>query len=500
MPTPEVRPSVDLTNCDREPIHIPGAIQPHGALFALSEPDLVIEEVSESTRALFGRDHLELLGRAVDELLTEEGTRALHAALRAPDPRSASPIRLETTAAFGGRRCDGIVHRSGSLAVLELEPAVGDEVAFNDFYKRVRGAVARLQRVTGVVELCQLAADEVAALTGFDRVMAYRFDRDDHGHVIAETKRDELESFLDLHYPASDIPVQARRLYTINWLRLIADVGYRPAALVSQRAGAPPLDLSFSVLRSVSPIHLEYLGNMGVRASMSISLVVDGRLWGMLICHHYSPRFVRYDVRAACEFFGQTLSWQIAARERTEHAHARADTQRIVSSLVHQLASEPHVGRALRADASPALTMAAADGVAVWNDREWTLIGVTPPEAAMREMCDRIVPRLSDGLFVTDRLRNIWPDGSWSDAQASGALAVSLSPSHDPLVIFLRREVVQTVNWAGDPNKLVSLSDGDARLSPRGSFALWRETVRGRSLPWQTWQAEAATDLRRAVV
>jgi chemotaxis family two-component system sensor kinase Cph1 len=329
-------------------------------------------------------------------------------------------------------------------------------------------------------------------------VMAYRFDRDDHGHVIAETKRPALESFLDLHYPASDIPVQARRLYTINWLRLIADVGYRPAALVS--TSSAPLDLSFSVLRSVSPIHLEYLRNMRVCASMSISLVVDGRLWGMLICHHYSPRFVRYDIRAACEFFGQTLSWQIAARERAELFEARANAQRTLTNVLNQLGADPRIERALGRDPSQLLALTSADGVAILSEGSFTLLGKTPPAEHVRVLSDHIRPRLGSGAFATDSLRSLAPDGPWADADASGALAVSLAPTHDPLLIFLRQEVVETVNWAGDPNKLASLADGDDRLTPRGSFALWRETVRGRSLPWHPWQTEAALDLRQAVL
>jgi two-component system, chemotaxis family, sensor kinase Cph1 len=496
--TSTMQPTVDLTNCDREPIHIPGAIQPHGVLLALREPGFFIEEASNNTLALLGQGHADLLGRSLDTLLTETSSRAIAACLAAPDPRASSPVRVETVEACGSRRFDAILHRSGRLVVLELEPAQTEEVAFNDFYRRVRGAVGRLHRATRVVELCQHAADEIAELTGFDRVMAYRFDRDDHGHVIAETKRASLESFLDLHYPASDIPVQARRLYTINWLRLIADVGYRPAEIVS--SGAAPLDLSFSVLRSVSPIHLEYLRNMRVCASMSISLVVDGRLWGMLICHHYSPRFVRYDVRAACEFFGQTLSWQIAARERAELFEARANTQRTVTQVLKQLGSAPRIEQALRTDPSSLLALTAADGAAVQSGGEWTLFGTTPPREAMSPLADCLRDRLSGGVFASDHLRSLWPAGPWTDSEASGALALSLAPTHDPLLVFLRQEVVQTVNWAGDPNKLASLADGDHRLTPRGSFALWRETVRGRSLPWQSWQVDAALDLRQAVV
>ncbi|RYE94021.1 MAG: GAF domain-containing protein [Myxococcales bacterium] len=494
------RPTIDLTNCDREPIHIPGAIQPHGLLLALAGRGLTIVQVSVNTLGHLGRSARELLGRGLHELLEPEGLAAVQEALAADDPRLASPLRLRTREDHGAWSVDGILHRSGDLVVLELEPAHDPPPPRGDLYTRVRGVFGRLQRGERVADLCQLAVGELAALTGFDRVMAYRFDRDDHGHVIAETRQPEMEPFLDLHYPASDIPVQARRLYTINRLRLIVDAGYGPTPLLALDPAAAPLDLSLAVLRSVSPVHVQYLRNMGVHASMSVSLVVDGRLWGMLLCHHNAPRFVPYEVRAACEFLGQALSWQVAARERAEAFEQRASAQATLARIVERLAGTDRLVAGLQDATDELLGLVDAAGAAVRTGGVWTRLGQAPSEAELEGLARELAPRLRHGVLSTESLAGVSRAASAYADVASGALAVSLGPDHGDLLVWFRPERVQTVNWAGDPRKLATVVGDETRLSPRGSFALWSEIVRGRSLAWQPWQLEAAADLQRAVV
>jgi chemotaxis family two-component system sensor kinase Cph1 len=487
---------IHLTNCDREPIHIPGAIQPHGVLLGLDEESLDVVVASSNAAERLGASG-PVVGAALDRLLD---TGALREVLKAPDLRDVNPLKLGGRA---GGAFDGIAHRSGGLVVLELEPALStQEVSFSDFYRQVRRAAARLQRASSLVDMCEMAAIEVRRLAGFDRVMAYRFDRDDHGHVIAEAKRDDLESFLDLHYPASDIPAQARRLYTLNWLRFIVDASYRPSPLapaVNPRTGSP-LDLSFAVLRSVSPIHLEYLRNMGVSASMSISLVHDGRLWGMLICHHDSPRFVPYEVRSACEFLGQALSWQVGARERGEASDRRAVAQAAMARLVERTAGTTDLAVGLGLDEQALLALVGAAGAAVRIGGVWASFGEAPAPVDLDALASWVAPRMASGMFSTDALGRLDGAPHRNDGVASGVLAVALSPERGDMIAWFRPETVRTVNWAGDPNKLATLSDGAPRLTPRGSFALWKETVRGQAAPWQAWELDAASHLRQALI
>lgn len=484
-------PPVDLTNCDREPIHIPGAVQPHGVLLAVSLPDERVVQASANAPEALGVPVA--LGLPLGALLDAAGLGLVRTALADEDPRHRSPLRCR---APGGAAFDAVVHRSGGLAVVELEPA--RDVAFADVYRMLQRATSALAAADSARGLGVVAARAVRELTGFDRVMVYEFDRDDHGHVIAEDAREGLESFLDLHYPASDIPAQARRLYTVSTLRLIVDVAYRPAPIEPARSpDGSPLDLSFSVLRSVSPIHVEYLRNMGVCASMSLSLVVDGRLWGLVICHHYAPRFVAYDVRRACDLVARTLSGQVGVLERAEAARHRADASERLARLAERL-GDP--------DAAPAQALAGADLLALVDARGAAIVG---PDGV--ELCGDLPPRddvvalaawvreRGDAEFDTHRLAAEYPPAAaWADV-ASGLLAVACGAERRLQVLWFRPEQVRSVSWAGDPQKTLSLADGAPRLSPRGSFALWKETVRGQSEPFARWHVAAARELARAL-
>lgn len=473
MNSPQETAKVDLTNCEREPIHLSGAIQPHGALFVLSLPQLSILQLGENTEAFFGVAPQQLLGRSIAEVLDEASLTLLRRHIQPGSSEILTPIKISAQ----GRRgpMDAIVHRGDEGLIVELEMATtAEELSFGAFYQQARVAVARLQTVTSVTEMCQRAASEVRTMTGFDRVMAYRFDAAGNGHVIAESKREGLESYLDLHYPASDIPPQARRLYLINRLRMIVDVAYRPvpiAPALSPATGAP-LDLSFSVLRSVSPIHVEYLQNMGVNASMSISLVVDGSLWGLIICHHYTPKFIPYDVRAACDFLSQTLSWQVAASEHAERVAMRARGDEKLRELITQIADASDLESGLTSGEAAFRELVDSGGAALVHAGQTTLFGATPPAHEVDQLMAWLRSQGHPAPFATERLVSQLPDAQRYVAVAAGLLAVPLSHGGESYLLWFRPAVDQTVNWAGDPNKTASLKDGALRLSPRGSFAL----------------------------
>ncbi len=493
MPEP-----VDLTNCDREPIHVPGAVQPHGVLFACRGPAFTIVQVSDNSEAVIGTPPAGLLGRSMEDVLRADSWQRLVRAGEAGLPRELNPLCLDLA---DGRSFDGIVHLSATsgVSVVELEPRRED---LSGFHPRMRQSVRRLQDAAGLAELFDIAAREIRSLTGFDRVMVYRFDRDWNGEVVAEARLDRLEPFLGLHYPAADIPAQARRLYTLNWLRIIADVSYRPSRLVPElepESGAP-LDLSFSVLRSVSPIHVEYLRNMGVTASMSVSLIRDGQLAGLIACHHYSgPHPVSFVVRDTAEFLGQTLSWHVASFEARAASERALRAQRAESEIVAAVSTTRSIPAGL---CTPALLeIAEAQGAAVVYEGTVHVVGKTPPPVEVRRIVDALTHDETDWLSTTDQLSERLPRAAdWSDV-AAGVLAVAISRELGEHVLWFRPAVDRTVDWAGDPRKVSMVDDaGVSRLSPRGSFALWRETVRGRSLPWEPWQIEAASNLRRLLL
>jgi two-component system, chemotaxis family, sensor kinase Cph1 len=490
---------VTLANCDQEPIHIPGSIQTHGVLLALDEPALRVRMASTNTGEMLGVVHTELLGKTLDAVLTLESAASVAAAAKRSTLRDHNPLKL--VGAKDGRSYDGILHRTGGLLVVELEPATSnDDLSFGEFYRKVRKSMARLRETHRVLDLAKLAAEEVRNLTGFDRVMVYRFGPDASGEVIAEAKREDLESYLGLHYPASDIPAQARRLYTINWLRLIADMGYTPVPLhpAQNPLDGAPLDLSHSVLRSVSPIHVEYLTNMGVRGSMSISLVVGEALWGLVACHHYSPYFVPYEARAASEFLGEALSWQIAARERADTFELRAASQRILAKLVERMSASAHPTLDLAGPDSPLPSLVGAESAAVHCGGKLVTTGPVPPEREVRAFVDWLPTVTTDQPFVSEALKLEHP--SAPDIDAAGVLVVPVSTEDKHFLIWFRPEVVRTIEWGGNPDKNVEVRDGIPRLSPRGSFALWKETVKGHSAPWSPQDVEVVQELRQGIL
>jgi light-regulated signal transduction histidine kinase (bacteriophytochrome)/CheY-like chemotaxis protein len=427
-------------------------------------------------------------------------TSAAHPGARdAGYPADANPLALESTS---GSAFDGIVHCSATdrVAVVELEPRSRSLLGVNP---QMRASLRRLQQARDRKELYDVAARELRQLSGFDRVMIYRFDADWNGEVVAEARRADLEPFLGLHYPAADIPAQARRLYTLNWIRIIPDVRYRPARLCPELdpGTRAPLDLSHAVLRSVSPIHVEYLTNMGVTASMSVSLIRDGALMGLVACHHYSgPHHLPFVLRETSELLGQALSWHIASFEARETAERAVRAQRDETTVVTALASARSIPEGLCVPAL--LDLTGATGAAVVYEGQVHLLGRTPPEADVRRILAASIPEEGRSQSVCDRLSDLLPEASaWEDVCA-GVLVLEISRQLGEFVLWFRPATDRTVDWAGDPRKTATTYDaaGAPRLSPRGSFALWREVVAGRSLPWEPWQVEAASDLRRVLV
>lgn len=490
-------PTIDLTNCDQEPIHQPGAIQPHGVLIVCRADTLVITHASDNLERLCGIAATAAIGQRIGVLFPQSHSTAWEQHLIS-EARGARPFYLFSLRIKGvSRSFDAIAHRSGELIFVELEPADRHrDHSAPELYRLVQRATSRVQQALSVDELARACVNQVRQICGFDRVMAYRVDDDWNGQVIAEEKRDDLEPFLGLHYPASDIPQQARELYTKNWLRFIANRDYTPSRLVPEvhAQATEPLDMSFSVLRSVSPIHLEYLRNMGVWASMSISLLRNGRLWGLIACHHYQPRFVPYDVRTACELLGQFMSLSLAAAEDRERLDYRNSSRACVGQMITNIERSEDTARALLEQQPNLLSLIKADGAAVIVGDEISRLGQTPGEADLRRLSEWLhgkeVP-----LFATDQLTKEFGSGVLGTV-ASGILAVSLTASRPHQFIWFRPEQIRTVDWAGDPQKSLQKGDGAARLSPRGSFALWKETIRGRSAPWLAVEVEAAELLR----
>ncbi|HEY1216176.1 MAG TPA: GAF domain-containing protein, partial [Bryobacteraceae bacterium] len=487
----------DLSTCGREPIHIPGSIQPHGLLLVLKEPELAVLQASANTEEFLGIPVEQVLGAPLSTLFRQGEGDTLAQGLRQAKLERTPVYLLNVHLPSGAGTLNAIAHRFEGVLILELEPATSEEpVSFPDLYPLVHTFFAKLRKLSSLEDLAQFAAEETRRLTGFDRVLVYKFDSSWHGRVIGEALGGDYPSYFDLWFPASDIPEQARRLYERNRIRLIANVDYTPVPIVPEVNPITnlPLDLSFAGLRSVSPVHLEYMRNMGLASSMSISILVeDGRLWGLISCHHRCPRKVPFQVRSTCDFLAQALAVQLEANEQRTDYEQRIRLKSFVTRMLGAMAEEDEFIRGLTKCPDDLLEFADASGAAVLYEGRCILLGSCPDEEHVWSLVNWLVEQGREEIFFSDCLPLVVPNGEAYRERASGVLAISISKIYRSYVLWFRPEVVQTVKWGGDPRKPVEEQEsGSFRIHPRKSFEIWKETVENRSRPWRQAEIDAA--------
>jgi len=470
-------PLVDLQSCADEPIHIPGFIQPHGFVVFFGLDGMLAgwsANVPPELPGLQAGVHFDALPLpAIAAELIEECVGCQVDGECAP---------AFAAVEFGKRHYDCIVHATHGRIIAEFESrdVAADAVAL--FAVKAHSSIERVRRQKTIETLLETAVRQVREFTGFDRVMAYRFREDDSGDVVAEARRDDLTPYVGQRYPAGDIPAQARRMYILTTLRMIADVGYQPVPMLGM-PGAAPLDMSYSVLRSVSPIHVEYLQNMGVGASMSVSIVINGRLWGLLACHNMAPKQVPYSIRMSADVLAQVMASTIQSIEARRDAEQVEQAARVRTSLVESLLidEEPLDALAHHAEALQLATGSHAM-VSVHNGK---ILSAGTIDRSVAESIVRTLPLDASDLLVRDKIGD-WPQevqpllGKWV-----GMLALPFDPPGGGWCLLLRTEQIEQVAWAGRPDKTVTHGPLGARLTPRGSFDAWHETVLGRAQPWQ---------------
>ncbi|NES07092.1 MAG: GAF domain-containing protein, partial [Okeania sp. SIO2F4] len=495
----------DLTNQYQEQIHLSGHIQPHGLLFVLKEPELKILQVSNNTFELFGIPAQTLLNQNLSDFLDPNQIDTVKKSLENnPGFKILNPVKLSVKTRDKSLVFDGIIHRSENNLILELEPAISEEnISFLNFYHSVREAASKMQGASNLKNLCQIIVEEIRKITGFDRVMVYKFDSQNSGSVIAEDKIETLQTLLGLNYPSLDIPPQARKLFQVNWLRLITDVNSQPVEILPSNnlVTNESLNLTYSILRSVSPCHIEYLKNMGVAASMSISLLKNKKLWGLIACHHNSAKYVPYELRAACEFLGQTMSLEISDQEKNEDYNYRLELKSVKSQIIENISTSSNFIDALVECQNQLLNLVSAEGAVVISGDHFHLVGKTPPLIAIQELIPEIEEQFNQDVFSTDSFPKVYKKFDKYKNVASGLLAVSISSDQIIYILWFRPEVIKTIDWAGDPKPVTETEfNGEIRLCPRKSFELWKETVKLTSLPWKKCEIDAALELKNAII
>ena len=508
-----------LTNCDREPIHISNEIQAHGVLIAFSEVDFVVLQISQNSEIFLGHQPTALLGQSLGLLLNPNQIAIVRGCINA-DFENVNPLRLSLSVRGKLELFEAIVHRSDNVIIMELESSSltnpedvkhqdrltteQQAVSFFDFYKFVKNPIDRIQNTQTLVELSEQIVIAVRSLTEFDRVLMYKFDEDGSGHIIAEDKSEHMESFLGLHYPASDIPKQAKELYRLNLLRIIPNAQYVPVPLVPKLNPImdAPLDISQAVLRSVSLLHTEYLYNMGVQSSMSISLLLDQKLWGLIVCHHPTPKRLTYETRTICEFMGRVISYELRSKVDAEDLNYKIQLQAVQSRFVNTIASCQSLSDGFAQNPQDLIELVAASGVAFCEGSEITCFGKTPPAAAIADLIKWIDLQMGeDTIYSTNTLVTDYSQFAPYKDIASGLLALRIFQTKPTYFLWFRPEVLQTINWSGEPKKATEVNaDRSVRIAPRKSFALWKQTVQLQSLPWKAYEIEASQELRIKII
>jgi light-regulated signal transduction histidine kinase (bacteriophytochrome) len=419
---------LDLTSCDREPIHLLGTVQPFGVLIAAA-PDGTIRHVSANIAGHLGPAPAEALGRKLGDLLRREALHDIRGRLQNLHGHSQTERIFGLELVEGRGRHDVAVHlRPGPerLTVIEAEPCAADP-GF-DPVATVKGMMSRLLRARDLTAFYDQAARQLRVVLGFNRVMVYRFDHDGSGEVVGESAAGHLEPYRGLRYPATDIPRQARALYCRNWLRLIADAGSTPVPLLAlPGTGAEPLDLSDSMLRSVSPIHTEYLRNMGVQASLSVSVMRGNDLWGLLACHNGTPVVPSFQRRSAAELFGQLFSLQVESLERAEVARYEADARAVHDRVLASISSGSDMLAGFAQVAAELRAVVPCDGVSICLGGEVETSGLVPDRDDLAALIRGLDHIDTSHVLASDRIARLHPPAAGYAATAAGMLVVPIS-------------------------------------------------------------------------
>ena len=495
---------VTITNCDTEPVQTPGCIEGHGALLVLDPVELMMLQVTDNTEALLGMDPATLLGQPVSRLLGADGECLLRAFL-AKHSLDCNPLFLLTHPGHGDAPpLDVTVHTIDGVVIVEFETTARTGSQEPDYYALIKQSVARLQQVTTLQALGNVATQEIRSLTGLDRVMVYQFHEDGHGEVVAESRRADLPPWLGLHYPAHDIPEPAREIFRRVWIRSLRHVGAplsEMLPLVHPHTGRA-LNMTYCALRGASVMYTEYLDNIHVTSTLTLSIRRGDKLWGLISCHHYSgPVNLPYGMRAACELLAQIVSLQHESAENREHLQYRLQLEQTHQALItHAFRGE---GLAGIMTGNPTLLDAVnATGAALFDQGRWWCIGTTPTVVQLDAFNTWLSTRaefssLTRPVFVTDALASLYPAGEAIADVASGVLALSLSRTGANRVLWFRCEMVRAIKWAGSPHdKPMTVGPHGPRLTPRRSFELFVESVHQRSIPWNAMEIDTVLRFR----
>ncbi len=491
----------DLSNCDKEPLHFIRLVQDQGCLLAVDPSTRKIIHVSDNVKRFYDKSPEDLLGTDYQLLFPKDVLNHLSPIPKAEELLQRNPISFNTTLKGEIYSWHLLAHiNDQGYLILTVEPIDPDYNSI-EFLKKIDQAIQKVQATDKTKALLQTASQQVKLLTGYDRVMIYQFDEQYNGAVVAESVEAQFEPFLDLHYPASDIPKQARAAYLRNKIRLIADVNGQAASIIPalHPQSQSPLDTGLLSIRGVSPIHLEYLRNMGVGATMSVGIIVNDQLWGLIACHHYRPKFVEYRTRQLIKFIGMIISGHLALQSANAYRQQVLQTNLVRSQLFDQMDQDWDVRHGLINGNPNILNITSGEGAALFLDNQLYLLGTTPNKTQILQIINWLSDQQPGSVYHTKCLSKDWEKAIGFAHVASGLLSIRISDVAKDYILWFKPEMEQTVTWGGNPNKAVTVTKEDVRLSPRKSFDKWKQQVKHTSSEWPSHEISIAQSLRNDI-
>lgn len=499
----------DSEFCGSIPLHQINLIQPHGMLMVLDKA-LLIRQVSENSTQLMGIAPENLVNKPFSAFLTDSQMADLEGKLQLQEEHGQEeqeqpiiPFTLVLQAGEQALTFTANIHPRKDMVLIELEPDQSEQdQSFQSFFQQIKYITSRIKQSEGELAIAQTVAEEFKRFTGFDRVLVYRFDPLWNGTVIGQAKTEEMSDLLGLRFPASDVPRQARDLYFKNPYRLIPARNYEPVRFypilnpITRRF----TDLTSCNLRSVAGVHLEYMANMGISASMSVPLIIENQLWGLISCHHITPKYPGYQQRTAMELLASIASVRLAAHEKEQAAALQATMRGLHTRLLEQLFNHDYFVQALLNGKPSLLNLLRLDGAAVLYEGQIQKTGSTPPDQKIKEIVSWLRRNSADQTFVTNSLPKVYTNSKEYKNEASGLLALPINSEQGEYILCFRGEVLHTVNWSGNPDQAIRMEPDGKNYHPRNSFALYQQTVELTSLPWQPEELSAAEALRSAVL
>ncbi len=490
----------DSKFCGSLPISFVNQIQSYGFLL-VCDGSLKVLQVSDNAEIFTGISIDGFIDQNLSNLFTPESFEALHHKLS-----SSAQKRFTLTVGLSDtihRTFLALVHVKEDYCLFEFEPA--DELnrkGFREIYQQIHEASASIQQSKDLSQSLSIAVEELKAFSGFDKVMIYKFDEDWNGHVLAEAMEPEMESYFGITFPASDIPKQARELYLKNPYRLIPDIEYEPSKLypVINPVSSGFVDLGDCNLRGVIKVHLEYLKNMQVKSSMSTRILKDNRLWGLIACHHRESKFLNYDQCSVFELFSSIVSTRLSALEMEQNLTKTMQNQSLMNSIVEEIYSQNMLINAVDACAGSIMQLLDCTGLVHVSESKVKLYGVCPPVASIHELVIWLQMKGYTTLFLTAGLSEAYEDAADMASVASGLLVFPIIPAKGEYILCFRAEILQRINWGGNPNEAIQFNADMKTYHPRHSFEVWKEDIKNRSSPFQAYEINFAKDLQRIFI